>query len=121
MEEKRVVNKSLMQGDNEFETGVLTVGAGEIVPAGALLQRGSDGKFTPVTDTEEETPCAVNPVEIKNPGAVAADIPFRAMTAGRVRQDMLSVDGDPITDAQADMIRIYGIRPRKVVDLSWVD
>jgi hypothetical protein len=58
-------------------------------------------------------------VEIKNTAAAPAEIPFRAMIAGRVRFDLLSVNGGEITDAQADMIRRYGIIPKKVTDISW--
>jgi len=121
MEKRKVENKSLFQGDNDFETGILTVAAGVTVPAGAFLKRNTNGKFSVVTDTGNQTPCAVNPVEVKNTGTTEADIPFRALTSGKVRQDMLSVNGEAITDAEADMIRIYGIRPKKVTDLSWVD
>jgi len=121
MDTHKIENKSLLQGDNEFETGIINVAAGAVIPAGAFLQRASNGKFAVVTDTEEETPCAVNPVEIKNTGTAAADIPIRALVAGRVRQDMLSVNGEAISDAEADMIRVYGIRPKKVTDLSWVE
>jgi len=121
MDKRKVENKSLFQGDCEFETGILTVPAGTTVAAGAFLKRNANGKFSTVTDTGNQTPCAINPVETKNTGTAEADIPFRALTAGRVRQDMLSVNGEPITDAEADMIRIYGIRPKKVTDLSWVD
>ena len=119
METRKVENRSLFQGNNEFETGILTADAGATIPAGAFLKRNSNGKFSVVTDTGSETPVAVNPVELKNPGAASADIPFRALIGGKVRQDMLSVNGEAITDAEGDMIRKYGIVPKKVTDLSW--
>ena len=124
MDVTRVENKSLQQGNNEFETGVLTV------PAGAFLKREASGKFAAVSDTtaDAETglpaqkPVAVNPVEIKNTAAASADIPFRAMIGGKVRFDMLSVGGNQITDAQADLLRQYaGIIAKKATDLSWTD
>ena len=74
-----------------------------------------------VSDTDLENPVAVNPVELKNPTGNTVYIAFRALISGRVRLDMLSVGGQPITDAQADMIRRYGIIPKKVTDLSWTE
>jgi hypothetical protein len=135
-----VTNKALFLGDNEYETGLLTVSAGGTVPAGALLKR-VNGKFSPVVNTSPveinvgdtgtknvpipgvpaDIPVAVNPVEIKNPGGAAVDIPFRALVAGKVRADMLSVNGQPVTEAQSDMLRSYGILPRKVTDISRLD
>ena len=129
METRKVENKSLMQGNNEFETGVLTVPAGGTVPAGAFLKREANGKFAAIASTEPadpeepwnfDKPVAVNPVETRNLPAAPADVPFRAMIAGKVRFDMLSVGGQPITDAQADLLRQYaGIIAKKVTDLSW--
>jgi hypothetical protein len=130
-------NKTLLLGNNEFETGLLTVPAGATIPAGALLKRVND-KFAPVLNTAPvqinvgdssainvpvpgvpaDIPIAVNPVEIKNPGASPADVPFRALVSGKVRQDMLSVNGQPVTAAQADMLRVYGILPRRLNDIS---
>jgi hypothetical protein len=139
-----VTNKALFLGDNEFETGLLTVPAETTVPVGALLKRAGD-KFAPVVDTDTtpgtpgtpsngggwtaeptdpipgDVPVAVNPVEIKNSGGSPADIPFRALVAGKVRADMLSVNGQPITEAQSDMLRAYGILPRKVTDIYRLD
>jgi hypothetical protein len=130
-------NKSLFLGNNEYETGLLTVPAGATIPAGALLKR-VDNKFAPVINTSPvqinvgdssainvpipgvpaDVPVAVNPVELKNPGSTPADIPFRALISGKVRADMLSVNGQAITAAQADMLRVYGIIPRRVNDIS---
>jgi hypothetical protein len=116
METRKVVNKSLFQGNNEFETGILTVAANTTVPAGALLKREASGKFAVITDTGSDKPIAVNPVELKNPGSAAADMPFRACIAGKVRFDMLSVGGNPVTDEQADLLNRFV--PVKVTDLS---
>lgn len=118
METQKVENKSLLQGNNEFETGVLTISAEGTVPAGALLARGAAGKFQVITDTGATPPVVVNPVELKNPGTAQADIAFRALIGGRVRFDMLSVGSQGITDAQADMLRQYGIIAKKVTDIS---
>jgi len=130
MDVTKVVNKSLLQGDNEFETGILTIPAATTVPAGAFLKREASGKFAVVTDTEGdpgeeiegEKPVALNPVEAKNPAAAAVDYPFRACISGKVRFDMCTVGGQPITDAQGDLLRQYaGIITKKVTDLSWTD
>jgi hypothetical protein len=137
---RKVENKIFLLGNNEYETGILTVPANGTVPIGALLKRAS-GKFVPVTDTSPvlinvsdsatknvpvpgvpvEIPVAVNPVDIKNPDASPADIPFRALIGGRVRRDMLSINGSPIEDDQADMLRSYGIIPKQVHDISWAE
>jgi len=120
METRVVENKSLLQGNNDFETGILTVAAGATIPRGAFLARGTDEKFFAITDLETENPVAVNPVEIKNTGAASADIPFRALISGSVRFDMLSVNNQPITAAQGDLLRQFaGIIPKRVTDLSW--
>jgi hypothetical protein len=127
-------NRTLFLGNNEFETGVLTVPAGATVLAGALLKR-VDDKFAPVANTgpvevdaagetvsipgvPADIPVAVNPADVSNPGGAPADIPFRALVSGKVRQDMLSIYGEPITAAQADMLRVYGILPRRLNDIS---
>jgi hypothetical protein len=118
METRKVVNKSLLQGNNEFETGIITIPAGGTVPEGAFLTRGASGKFKVVSDLEMENPVAINPVELKNSG-VAADVPFRACIGGKVRFDMCSVDGEPITDEQGDLLCQYAnITAKKVTDLS---
>ena len=120
METQRNAIRSLLQGNNEFETGILTVPAGGTVPEGALLARTSGGKFAVVEDAEKENPVAVNPVEIGNPASADADIPFRAIVGGRVRFDMLSVAGQPITERHGDLLRQFaGITAKKVTDLSW--
>jgi hypothetical protein len=118
-----VENKALFMGDNEFEYGLLTVPANTMIPAGALLKRIADtGKFEPVVNTNPaDIPVAVNPVEIKNAGAQAGDFSFRALIAGKVRRDLLSIGGQPITDAQGDMLRAYGIIARAVYDTSRLD
>jgi hypothetical protein len=118
MDTKIVENKSLFQGNNEFETGLLTVPAEGSVPLGALLKRAA-GKFSVAVDAE--TPVAINPVEVKNPSDAPVDIPFRALISGRVRRDMLKFNGGTITDAQTDQLRQYGIIPKKATDLSWTE
>jgi hypothetical protein len=130
-------SKTLFLGNNEFETNVLTVPASTTVPTGALLKRVND-KFAPVADTSfiqidvgdstsknvsvpgipKDIPVAVNPTEITNSSNASVDMPFRALISGKVREDMLSIGGQPITKAQADMLRVYGIIPRRLNDIS---
>ena len=120
METRKVENKSLQQGNNEFESGTLMLGPNVTAKTGALLKRGANGAFMLVSDTASENPIAVNPVEVKNTGTNSGDFPIRALISGRVRFDMLSVNGQPITAFQGDLLRQYaGIIPIKATDLSW--
>jgi hypothetical protein len=141
MQIHNVENKALFMGDNEFEYGLLTVPASTAIPAGALLKRTADGKFAPVANTDPvqidvgdeapktvaipgvpaDIPVAVNPAQVKNTAEAPADISFRALISGKVRRDMLSIGGQPITDAQGDMLRAYGIIARAVYDTSRLD
>jgi hypothetical protein len=136
--EKTVSNPVVPLGDNSYETGVINVPAGSVIRAGVVLCRAS-GKFAPVTDlspvtidvdvngspadvpipgTSTQVPVAVNPFDIENPGAASADLSIRALVAGKVRADLLTIDGDQITVEQGDMLRHYGILPIRVHDLS---
>jgi hypothetical protein len=111
----------LLLGDNYFESGVINIGAGGTVAAGTILTRGEDDKFTPVEDPQEDSLLAVMPFDITNDKAAAADLGFRALVQGRVRRDMLRVNGQPITNGQSDTLRMFGILPVKVTDLSHLD
>jgi hypothetical protein len=136
--EQVVDNSVVALGGNDFETGVINVGAGATVKKGVVLKRAGD-KFAPVTDTSPVTitadvdgdetaipipgtavdvPAAVNPFDITNPGESAADMSIRALISGAVRADLLTINGEKITAAQGDMLRNYGIIPVKVADLS---
>jgi hypothetical protein len=145
-----VTNKSLFLGNNEFETGILTVLAGITVPAGAFLSRDKTSqKFSAAVNTEDieidvpdgdggteavaipgvpiNYPVAINPVEIKNAAGAPADISFRALIFGKVRADMLSrsADGEtfdaPVTERDRDLLRSYGIIAVDVKDISRQD
>lgn len=75
----------LLLGDNEFETGVLTLAASGSVKEGALLKRESNGNFGVVTDTSNQTPVAVYVGEdITNSSESSATYPTRAVISGRV-------------------------------------
>jgi hypothetical protein len=111
----------LLLGDNYFESGVINIGAGETVMAGTVLTRNDGGKFAPVEDPQEDSLLAVMPFDITNDKTAAADLGFRALVQGRVRRDMLRVNGQPITDGQSDALRLFGILPVKAANLSQLD
>jgi hypothetical protein len=134
-----VENPIVPLGNNLYETGTIEVSADSVIKAGVVLYRAPDGKFAPVTDTSPATisadvggdeteipipgtsvqpPVAVNPFDIPNKAQTAADLSIRALISGQVRADLLTIDDDPITVAQMDMLRAYGIIPIKVNDLS---
>ena len=115
-----VESKAVGLGGNEFETGVINVAAGVTVLAGSILKRDATGKFTLVTDLAVDTPVAINPFDIPNPGGVAADMSLRAIVYGRVRADMLNVNGLPVTSpAFFDKIRANTLCiPIQVNDIS---
>jgi hypothetical protein len=141
MTEQEISNPVVALGGNDFETGVINVGAGQTISKGVVLKRAGN-KFAPVTNTSPvsisadvsgteteipipgttvDTPVAVNPFDITNPGTAAADMSIRALITGPVRADLLTINGGPITDEQRDMLRSYGIIPVKVNDLSRVE
>jgi hypothetical protein len=139
--EQVVENSVVALGGNDFETGIINVGAGATIKKGVVLKR-EGNKFAPVVDTSPititadvdgdetqipipgtvaDTPVAVNPFDISNPGNAAADMSIRALVSGPVRADLLTINGIAITDAQGDMLRDYGIIPVKVADLSRIE
>jgi hypothetical protein len=132
-----ITSVSLQQGDNLFEQGVITLAAGVTVKAGTILKRVENGKFEIATDTPPnpgtpaegggwatppspgDIPVAVMPFDLKNEKSAQADMGFRALTGGKVRRDLLNLNGSPITDGQADALRNYGIIAVKITDLSF--
>jgi hypothetical protein len=139
--EQVVENSVVALGGNDFETGVITVGAGATIKKGVVLKR-TGNKFAPVIDTSPVTitadvagtetqipipqtavdvPVAVNPFDIVNLESAQADMSIRALISGPVRADLLTINGGKITDAQGDMLRDYGIIPVKVADLSRIE
>jgi hypothetical protein len=145
MEVTNVSNKILALGDNIYESGYITVPAETTYKAGTVLKRLEQGSFAPVTDTQGtpgthgtpasgggweeaptdpvpgDVPVAVIPFNIENKKAQEASIGFRALVSGRVRLDMLRINGSSITQGQSDMLRNYGILPVKVTNLSQLD
>lgn len=134
MKSEVINNRTLQLGDNEYESGNITLAAGAELNIGVVLKRLASGSFAPVLDTDPveidsepvpgvpvDIPVAVNPAYIKNEGAASANIGFRPLIKGRVRRDMLTINGAAITDEQADMLRNYGIIPVKGYDISRED
>jgi hypothetical protein len=145
MKIENVTNRVVLLGDNHFESGIINIAAGATVAEGTVLKRDADGKFAPVINTDTtpgthgtpasgggweaeptdpvpgDAPVAVMPFSITNNKAAAADFGFRALVDGRVRLDMLRINGNPITAAQSDMLRGVGILPVKVTNLSQLD
>jgi hypothetical protein len=132
-----ITSVSLQQGDNQFEQGVITLGSGAAVSAGTILKRAENGKFEIAADTlpdpgtpaegggwaappsPGDIPVAVMPFDLKNEKSAQADMGFRALIGGKVRRDLLNLNGGPITDDQADALRNYGIIAVKTTDLSF--
>ena len=116
-----IENKALLLGDNHFETGALILTSGQEIKEGAFLQRGNPGIFELVTDTDTEEPVAIVPVTVKNTLASSLKISLRACIAGKVRADMLHVNGDAVNTDQIDLIRKYGFIPIYTKDVSRLD
>jgi hypothetical protein len=133
-----IINRALQLGNGKFEQGTITVAAGAIIEAGTILKR--DGaKFTIATDTPPDPgnpadgggwatpptpgdiPIAVMPFDLKNEGAEPADMGFRALIGGSVRRDLLNLNGEPITNDQADALRNFGIIAVATTDVSRVN
>jgi hypothetical protein len=133
-----IVNRALQLGNGKFEQGTITVAAGATVKAGTILKRDGD-RFAVATNTPPDPgnpadgggwetpptpgdiPVAVMPFDLKNKGAESADMGFRALIGGSVRRDLLNLDGEPITNAQADALRDFGIIAVATNDVSRVN
>ena len=112
----------ILQGENQFETGTLTLAASASVTEGAFLKRGNGGKFAPVTDTSTETPVALYVGDkLTNSASEAKDFAVRVLISGRVKAGGCHVNGTAATDAQLDMIRSYGIVPVRVTETNIQD
>jgi hypothetical protein len=145
MKVENVTSRVVMLGDDYYESGVITIAAGVTVAAGTVLKRTEDGKFAPVVSTATtpgthgtpaagggwtteptdpipgDVPVAIMPFDITNGKGAQADFGFRALVQGRVRLDMLRINGAAITTEQGDMLREVGILPVKITDLSQKD
>ena len=111
----------LLLGNNEFKNVVLTVPAGATIAAGEMLQRSST-KYVRSAGASSEINLAVYVGDsVSNATESAVDVNARVCVAGRVNQDMLTVAGTAATDAQADLLRGWGILPRIVHNFSQLD
>lgn len=100
----------ILLGDNEFETGVLTVAANTTVTEGALLKRASDGKFAVITDISTEVPVAIFIGEsIANSTGNAKTYELRALISGRVDAGKCHIGSDALTAADKDLLRAHSI------------
>jgi hypothetical protein len=131
-------NKALLLGDNFFEGGSISVDAGDEIKEGAFLKRTSGHTFDLVTDTDpfeadvsgtetpipgtsNDVPSAVLITGVKNEGSAARLFSIRPCIAGRLRADLLHVNGIQATPEQIDLIRRTGIVPVYVNDVSRLD
>ncbi|MBQ9239448.1 MAG: hypothetical protein IJ191_09110 [Treponema sp.] len=113
---------NILQGENQFETGTLTLAAGTSITEGAFLKRGDDGTFALVTDTSTETPIALYIGDkLINSDTEAKGYAVRVLISGRVKADACNVNGTAATDAELDMIRSYGIVPVRVTETNIQD
>lgn len=100
-------------GDNEFESGAITLAASGVVKEGALLKRLDSGKFGLLTTPATETPVAVYIGEtITNSTASSADYEIRACISGRVDANKCFYGSDTaLTVALKDALRATSIIP----------
>lgn len=113
-EEKSIEPQTLLYGDNEFETGTLTVAAakeGESINIadGAVLIRGSDGNYTPATSAVSTEALVVLVDRVITPITAAGTYPVRVCISGRVNRNLLTVAGQAVTDGQVNLLRNFGI------------
>jgi hypothetical protein len=120
MKSEVINTRTIQLGNNEYEAGAIVIPAAGEITIGAVLKR-TGSVFELVTNSGTETPVAVNTSHIENTGGTPITVGFRPMISGMVRRDMLTINGAPITDAEADMLRDYGIIAVKGTDISRED
>ena len=99
-----IISKELQLGGCEFEQGTIALEGGKTVNAGTILKRADERKFA--IAEPDDTFIAVVPFDMTNADPNDAIMGFRAIVSGRVRRDMLNINGTtPITSAQADNLR----------------
>ena len=112
-EERSIEPQTLLYGDNEFETGTLTVaaaaeGATLNIGDGAVLVRGDDGNYTPAA-AESDGALVVLVDRVLTPITAAGTYAVRVCISGRVNRNLVTVAGTPVTDEQVNVLRDYGI------------
>ena len=114
-EEASIEPQTLLYGNNEFETGTLTVaapekdGALEPIGDGAVLVRGSDGNYTPATSAVSDEALVVLVDRVDTPITAAGTYPVRVCISGKVNRNLLKVAGQAVTDSQVNLLRSFGI------------
>lgn len=118
IETSTVDTSTVVLGNNDFETGLLAaVPANTIVKAGTYLKRDGE-KFAVLTNPASEKVVGIVPFDVENEKSSVADVPFRALIAGRVRADKVLLNGNKPAVEQLDMLRACGIIPVAVTDVS---
>jgi len=118
IETSTVDTSAVLLGNNDFETGLLAaVPANTIVKAGTYLKRDGE-KFAVLTNPASEKVVGIVPFDVENEKNSVADVPFRALIAGRVRSDKVLLNGNKPAVEQLDMLRACGIIPVTVTDVS---
>ena len=118
IETSTVDTSAVLLGNNDFETGLLAaVPANTIVKAGTYLKRDGE-KFAVLTNPASEKVVGIVPFDVENEKNSVADVPFRALIAGRVRSDKVLLNGNKPAVEQLDMLRACGIIPVAVTDVS---
>ena len=118
IETSTVDTSTVVLGNNDFETGLLAaVPANTIVKAGTYLKRDGE-KFAVLTTPASEKVVGIVPFDVENEKSSVADVPFRALIAGRVRSDKVLLNGNKPAVEQLDMLRACGIIPVAVTDVS---
>lgn len=93
-------------GDNEFETGTLTIASGDEATDGTILVRdGTSGKFKVASAIESPVFVLVD----RGTYSTAGDYPVRVAISGKFNRARLSLGGNALTAADADALREYGI------------
>lgn len=102
--------KLVLVGYNEYETGLLTVPANTTIKSGTIVQK-VDGKFVLSEGAASEVSLAVVVTEEANTTGSPKDVACRVVISGQVNKKALLVGGVAATDAQADLIRKFGLIP----------
>lgn len=111
----------LLLGNNEFKNVTLAVPAGATIAAGEMLRRAGT-KYVRAAGAPSEIHLAVYVGDsVSNATESAVDVNARICVAGRVNQGMLTVAGTAATDAQAGLLKGWGILPRFVHNFSQLD
>lgn len=119
---KNIDNTAFLLGNNEFESGVITLAAGAKVDLGDMLKRDSGtGKFSKVTDTSTEIPVALATCDLTNTGSASKDYAARVLIGGKVDASFVTVNSVAATKAQYDMVRSYGIIPVPTAEINMKD